>query len=290
MSILINKDTKVLVQGITGKSGSLQTKAMLDAGTHIVAGVTPGKGGQEVYGIPVYNYVAEAKKHHDFDAVICFVPPKVAKDSCFEAIDAGIKLLVLTTEEIALHDVVEIIAYAKAHNTVLVGPGCAGVIAPGVCKVGAHPIRFFKKGSVGIVSKSGALSYEIGKTLSDNGIGQSSVVAIGGGPIWGFTQRDAVELYEKDPETKVIVLLGEIGGGSEEAAAAYIKANVTKPVVSLIVGRNAPTGKSLGHAGAIVSGNVGTAATKIAALQDAGVHVVKIPVEMVEQIRRLLGE
>ncbi len=290
MSILINKDTKVLVQGITGKSGSLQTKAMLDAGTHIVAGVTPGKGGQEVYGIPVYNYVAEAKKHHDFDAVICFVPPKVAKDSCFEAIDAGIKLLVLTTEEIALHDVVEIIAYAKAHNTVLVGPGCAGVIAPGVCKVGAHPVRFFKKGSVGIVSKSGALSYEIGKTLSDNGIGQSSVVAIGGGPIWGFTQRDAVELYEKDPETKVIVLLGEIGGGSEEAAAAYIKANVTKPVVSLIVGRNAPTGKSLGHAGAIVSGNVGTAATKIAALQDAGVHVVKNPVEMVEQIRRLLGE
>ena len=288
MSILINKDTKVLVQGITGKSGSLQTKAMLDAGTNIVAGVTPGKGGQEVYGIPVYNFVAEAKAHHDFDAVICFVPPRVAKDSCFEAIDAGVKLLVLTTEEIALHDVVEIIAYAKAHGTTLIGPGCAGVIAPGVCKVGAHPIRFFQKGSVGIVSKSGALSYEIGKTLTDNGIGQSSVVAIGGGPIWGFTQRDAVELYEKDPETKVIVLLGEIGGGSEEAAAAYIKAHVTKPVVSLIVGRNAPTGKSLGHAGAIVSGNVGTAATKIAALEDAGVHVVKNPVELVEQVRQLL--
>lgn len=288
MSILINKDTKVLVQGITGKSGSLQTKAMLDAGTNIVAGVTPGKGGQEVYGIPVYNFVAEAKAQHDFDAVICFVPPRVAKDSCFEAIDAGVKLLVLTTEEIALHDVVEIIAYAKAHGTTLIGPGCAGVIAPGVCKVGAHPIRFFQKGNVGIVSKSGALSYEIGKTLTDNGIGQSSVVAIGGGPIWGFTQRDAVELYEKDPETKVIVLLGEIGGGSEEAAAAYIKAHVTKPVVSLIVGRNAPTGKSLGHAGAIVSGNVGTAATKIAALEDAGVHVVKNPVELVEQVRQLL--
>lgn len=288
MSILINKDTKVLVQGITGKSGSLQTKAMLDAGTNIVAGVTPGKGGQEVYGIPVYNFVAEAKAQHDFDAVICFVPPRVAKDSCFEAIDAGVKLLVLTTEEMALHDVVEVIAYAKAHGTTLIGPGCAGVIAPGVCKVGAHPIRFFQKGNVGIVSKSGALSYEIGKTLTDNGIGQSSVVAIGGGPIWGFTQRDAVELYEKDPETKVIVLLGEIGGGSEEAAAAYIKAHVTKPVVSLIVGRNAPTGKSLGHAGAIVSGNVGTAATKIAALEDAGVHVVKNPVELVEQVRQLL--
>ncbi len=288
MSILINKDTKVLVQGITGKSGSLQTKAMLDAGTNIVAGVTPGKGGQEVYGIPVYNFVAEAKAQHDFDAVICFVPPRVAKDSCFEAIDAGVKLLVLTTEEIALHDVVEIIAYAKAHGTTLIGPGCAGVIAPGVCKVGAHPIRFFQKGSVGIVSKSGALSYEIGKTLTDNGIGQSSVVAIGGGPIWGFTQRDAVELYEKDPETKVIVLLGEIGGGSEEAAAAYIKAHVTKPVVSLIVGRNAPAGKRSEPPGGVVSCNLDTATTKIAALEDAGVHVVKNPVELVEQVRQLL--
>lgn len=288
MSILINKETRVLVQGVTGKSGSLQAKAMLDAGTNIVAGVTPGKGGQEVYGIPVYNYVAEAKAAHDFEAVISFVPPKVAKDSCFEAIDAGIKLLVLTTEEIALHDVVEIIAYAKAHGTTLVGPGCAGVIIPGVCKVGAHPVRFFKKGSVGIVSKSGALSYEVGKTLSDNGIGQSGVVAIGGGPMWGFTQKDAIALYAKDPDTKVIVLLGEIGGGSEEAAAAYIKEYVDKPVVSLIVGRNAPAGKSLGHAGAIVNGNVGTAATKIATLEDAGVHVVKNPTELVEQVRTLL--
>lgn len=288
MSILINKETRVLVQGVTGKSGSLQAKAMLDAGTNIVAGVTPGKGGQEVWGIPVYNYVAEAKKAHDFDTVISFVPPKVAKDSCFEAIDAGIRLLVLTTEEIAMHDVVEIIAYAKAHGTALIGPGCAGVIIPEVCKVGAHPVRFFKKGSVGIVSKSGALSYEIGKTLTDNGIGQSGVVAIGGGPVWGFTQRDAIALYAQDLDTKVIVLLGEIGGGSEEAAAAYIKAHVDKPVVSLIVGRNAPTGKSLGHAGAIVNGNVGTAATKIAALEDAGVHVVKNPVELVEQVRALL--
>ena len=288
MSILINQETRVLVQGVTGKSGSLQAKAMLDAGTNIVAGVTPGKGGQEVWGIPVYNYVAEAKKAHDFDTVISFVPPKVAKDSCFEAIDAGIRLLVLTTEEITMHDVVEIIAYANAHGTTLIGPGCAGVIIPEVCKVGAHPVRFFKKGSVGIVSKSGALSYEIGKTLTDNRIGQSGVVAIGGGPVWGFTQRDAVALYAQDPGTKVIVLLGEIGGGSEEAAAAYIKAYVNKPVVSLIVGRNAPTGKSLGHAGAIVNGNVGTAATKIAALEDAGVHVVKNPAELVEQVRALL--
>ena len=289
MAILIGKETKVLVQAITGKSGSLQTKVMLDAGTKIVAGVTPGKGGQEVHGVPVYDYISEAKKEHDFDTVISFVPPAAAKDSCFEAIDAGIRLLVLTTEEIALQDVVEIIAYAKAHGTTLVGPGCAGVIAPGTCKVGAHPVRFFCPGQVWVVSKSGALSYEIGKTLTDNGIGQSGVVAIGGGPIWGFTQRDAIELYEEDPDTKVIVLLGEIGGGSEEEAAAYIKAHVTKPVVSLIVGRNAPQGKSLGHAGAIVSGNVGTAKTKIEALQDAGVHVVKNPVEMVKVIRALLS-
>lgn len=290
MSILIDKNTRVMVQGITGKSGSLQAKAMLDAGTNIVAGVTPGKGGQEVYGIPVYNYVAEARRAHDFDTVIGFVPPRVAKDSCFEAIDAGIRLLVLTTEEIALHDVVEIIAYAKAHGTTLVGPGCAGVIAPGVCKVGAHPVRFFRKGNVGIVSKSGALSYEIGKTLTDRGIGQSGVVAIGGGPMWGFTQKDAIALYQQDPDTQVIVLLGEIGGGSEEAAAAYIRDHVTKPVVSLIVGRNAPTGKSLGHAGAIVSGNVGTAATKIAALQSAGVHIVTSPTQLAEQVRLLLNK
>lgn len=290
MAILINRNSRVLIQAITGKSGQLQTRAMLDAGTNIVAGVTPGKGGQTVFDIPVYNYVSEAKRDHDFDTVISFVPPAGAKDSCFEAIDAGIKLLVLTTEEMSLEDTVEVIAYAKAHGTTLVGPGCAGVIAPGICKVGAHPVRFFRPGQVGVVSKSGALSYEIGKTLSDAGIGQSGVVAIGGGPLWGFTQRDAVELYEKDPDTRVIVLLGEIGGGSEEDAASYIKTSVTKPVVAMIVGRNAPVGKSLGHAGAIVSGNVGTAETKIRALTEAGAHVVKNPTELVAAVRKLLAD
>ena len=291
MSILINKDSKVLVQGITGKSGSLQAKLMMEAGTQIVAGVTPGKGGQEVHGVPVYNFVAEAKAAHpEIDTVICFVPPRAAKDSAMEAIDAGIKLLILTTEEMPMHDVMKVVAYAKAHNTTLVGPGCSGVIVPGVCKVGSHPVRFFAKGNVGVVSKSGALSYEIGKTLSDAGIGQSTVAGIGGGPIWGFTQKDAVALYEADPETKVIVMLGEIGGSTEEEAAAYIKDHVTKPVVSLIVGRNAPKGKSLGHAGAIVSGNTGTAASKIAALTDAGVHVVKNPAELAETVKALLNE
>lgn len=290
MSILINKDTKVLVQGITGKSGSLQTQVMLEAGTNIVAGVTPGKAGQTVCGIPVYSYIKDAKAEHDFDTVISFVPPKAAKESCYEAIDAGIKLLVLTTEEIPMEDVVAIIQYAKQHDTILVGPGCAGVIAPGICKVGAHPVRFFKPGHVGVVSKSGALSYEIGKTLSDAGIGQSGVVAIGGGPLWGFMQKDAIALYEKDPETKVIVLLGEIGGSSEEEAAAYIKKYVTKPVVALIVGRNAPKGKSLGHAGAIVSQNTGTAAGKIEALKDAGAIVVKSPAELVSAVRKCMQE
>ena len=288
MSILVNKDSRVLVAGITGKSGRLQTEVMLKAGTNIVAGVTPGKGGQEVCGVPVYDYMADAKKEHDFDTVISFVPPAVLMDSCFEAIDTGIKLLVVTTEGIPLQQVVKIIDYAKAHGCVLVGPGCAGIIAPEVCKVGSHPTRFFKKGRVGIVSKSGALSYEIGKTLSEAGIGQSTVVAIGGGPMWGFTQKDAVALFQDDPETDVIVLLGEIGGSQEELAADYIKDHVTKPVVSLIVGRNAPQGKSLGHAGAIVSGDVGTAKTKVARLTAAGAVVVKNGNELVEQVRKFM--
>lgn len=290
MPVLIDKETRVLIQGITGKSGALQTKAMLDAGTFIVAGVTPGKGGQEVHGVPVYNFVAEAKESCCFDTVISFVPPKAAKESCFEAIDAGIKLLILTTEEIPLHDVIQIIEYAKAHQTRLLGPGCAGIIIPGVCKVGAHPIRFFQEGPVGIVSKSGALSYETGKTLSDAGIGQSGVVALGGGPLWGTTQTDVIALYEADSSTKVIVLLGEIGGSEEEKAAEFIKHHVNKPVVSMIVGRNAPKGKSLGHAGAIVSGNSGTAASKIKVLKEAGAHVVKNPAELVDVVRRLLKE
>lgn len=288
MSILIDKNTKVLIQGITGKSGSLQAKIMMEAGTAVVAGVTPGKGGSVVHGIPVYDFIFEAKKEHDFDTVISFVPPTAVKDSCFEAIDAGIKLLVVTTEGIAEHDVVEIIAYAKAHNTYLVGPGCAGLIAPGVCKVGSHPVRFFRPGRVGVVSKSGALSYEIGKTLTDAGIGQSTVAAIGGGPLWGFTQRDALELFEQDHDTDVIVLLGEIGGDQEELAADFIEKHVKKPVVALIVGRSAPQGKTLGHAGAIVSGHVGTARTKIEALTKAGAVVVWNPAELTEAVKGFL--
>ncbi len=288
MAILINSDTRVLVQGITGKSGQLQTQLMQQAGTHIVAGVTPGKGGQTVNGVPVYNYIAEAKAKHDINAVISFVPPLSARDASIEAIDAGIDLLVLTTEGIPMRHVAEVVQYAHNNGTHLVGPGCAGVISPGIGKIGSHPVRFFTPGRVGVVSKSGALSYEIGKTLSDANIGQSTVVAIGGGPVWGFSQRDALELFQKDPDTDVIVLLGEIGGNLEEQAAAYCKAHVTKPVVALIVGRNAPKGKSLGHAGAIVHGDVGTAQTKIAALIDAGACVVTTPMQLCEKVKTYL--
>jgi succinyl-CoA synthetase alpha subunit len=288
MAILIDKNTRVLVQAITGRSGSLQTAIMQDAGTRIVAGVTPGKGGIDINGIPVYNFVADAKERHDFDTIISFVPPLAARDSCFEAIDAGIKLLVLTTENIPQHDVVEIIAYARNKGIVLVGPGCAGIITPGMCKVGSHPLRFFTPGHVGIVSKSGALSYEIGKALTDAGIGQSTVVAIGGGPMWGFTQRDAVQLFNEDPDTHVIVLLGEIGGSLEEHAAVYIAEHGKKPVIALIVGRCAPEGKPLGHAGAIVQGGTGTVKSKTAALSKAGAAVVYDPARLVEAVRKVL--
>lgn len=285
MSILINKNSKMLIQGITGKSGRMQTRLMLESGSDIVAGVTPGKGGQTVYNIPVYNTVAEAKADHEFDTVVCLAPPRAAKDCCFEAVDAGVKLYVLCTEQIPAQDVSQIIEYAQRGGMTLIGPGCSGIIVPGECKAGSHPVQFFKPGPVGVVSKSGALSYEAGKTLTDAGIGQSTVVGIGGGPCFGFTQRDAVELFEKDPQTKVIVLLGEIGGRLEEDAAVYIKNHVHKPVIALIVGRNAPKGKSLGHAGAIINGNFGTAESKIQALKDAGVTVVPDPEGLVRAVK-----
>jgi succinyl-CoA synthetase alpha subunit len=278
-----------LVQGITGRSGALQSKVMLEYGTNIVAGVTPGKGGTSVHGIPVYDFVQEARQQHPFNVVVSFVPPAAAKDSCMEALDCGIDLLVLTSEGIPDHDVVDVIAYAESKGTRLIGPGAAGVIVPGKSKVGSHPPRFFTPGRVGIVSKSGALSYEIGKTLTDAGIGQSTVIAIGGGPFWGTTQRDAIQLFEADEETEVIVVLGEIGGSLEEEAAKYIASCVRKPVVALIVGHAAPPGKSLGHAGAIVSGDTGSAASKIAALQNAGVRVAATPSEVVTYVRELGG-
>ena len=288
MAILINETTRILVQGITGKSGSLQTKVMLECGSKIVAGVTPGKGGQEVHGVPVFDSVSEALEHTPIDAAISFVPPAAVKESCFEIIDGGIPFLVVTTEGIPDSDVRAVFRYAQRKGTRILGPGTAGVISPGKSKLGAHPARMYAPGRVGIVSKSGALSYEVGKTLTDAGVGQSTVVAIGGGPLWGTETKDAVALFNADPETDVIVLLGEIGGDLEQQAAAYIQKNVKKPVIALIVGQYAPQGKSLGHAGAIIDGGGGGAAEKIRCLKEAGVHIASNPKQVLEFAKKFL--
>lgn len=287
MSVLINKNTKVLVLGITGRSGKLQTEIMKKYGTNIVAGVTPGKGGSEVEEIPVYDFVKEAIDNHNIDAAISFVPPPYSKDSCIEVIENNIKFLVITTEGIPEHDVVEIIKYAEYKGTKVLGPGSAGLISPGKCKLGVHPPRMYREGHIGIVSKSGALSYEVGKTLTEYGIGQSTVVAIGGGPFWGLAQSDIIELFQQDEETKIIILLGEIGGTMEEEAAKFIKKNVSKPIISFIVGSSAPKGKSLGHAGAIIEGNLGTAESKVNALKEAGAYIANNPEDIVELVNKI---
>lgn len=286
MAICIDKDTRILVQGITGKSGALQTEVMLQSGANIVAGVTPGKGGQRVHGVPVYDSCLEAMAATAPNASISFVPPAAAKESLFEIIDCGIPLAVVTTENIPDHDVTEMLEYARMKGVRVLGPGTAGLISPGQSKLGSHPARMFSPGRVGIVSKSGALSYEMGKILTDNGIGQSTVIALGGGPAWGTTTRDAVEMFNADPDTDLIILLGEVGGDMEQQAAAYSKDHVQKPVIGLIVGRTAPKGKSMGHAGAIIDTG-GGAAEKIAALREAGVHMAASPAEVVAIIKRM---
>ena len=290
MSILIDKNTKVLVLGITGKSGRLQSEIMKKYGTNIAAGVTPGKGGAEVEGIPVYDFVKEATDQYNIDAAISFVPPPYLKDSCFEVIENNIKLLVISTEGIPEHDVVEILQFAANKGTRILGPGSAGLISPGKCKLGAHPPQLYREGHVGVVSKSGALSYEVGKTLTENGIGQSTVVGLGGGPFWGLTQSNILQLFEKDDETDIIILLGEIGGTMEVEAAKLIKEKMHKPVISLIVGKSAPRGKSLGHAGAIIEGNLGTAESKINALREAGALIANNHMEIVKLVKKIEGK
>ena len=289
MSILVNNKTKVLVLGITGKSGRLQTKIMKEYGTKIVAGVTPGKGGMKVEEIPVYDFVSEALEKHEVDAAISFVPPGFSRDSCMEIIENNIKFFVITAEGIPDHDIVEVLQYGKLKGTRILGPGSAGLIAPGKCKLGAHPPQMYLEGKVGIVSKSGALSYEIGKTLSENGIGQSTVVAIGGGPLWGLKQTDILPMFEADEETKMIVMLGEIGGTMEEDAAEVIKKQISKPVITLIVGKSAPKGKSLGHAGAIIEGNLGTVESKVNALEDAGAYIAEDSIDIIRLIKQIEG-
>ncbi|MEN6370265.1 MAG: succinate--CoA ligase subunit alpha [Thermotogota bacterium] len=289
MSILVDESTRVLVQGITGKVGSFQAQVMKDYGTRVVAGVTPGKGGTLVHEIPVYNLVEQAVKVGPVDAALSFVPARSAKDAAIEVIDNGIPLLVLSAGEIPDHDVMAIIRFASSRGTRVVGPDTPGIVSPGKCKVGVHPNRVLLPGAVGIVSKSGALSYEVCKRLTESGIGQSTVVGIGGGPLWGTTQRDALALFEADPETRAVILLGEVGGTMEQEAAEFVRTRMKKPVIVLIVGRAAPVGARMGHAGAIVEGETETAEAKLAALEQAGCMVTRNPAEIVPLLRKLEG-
>ncbi len=290
MAVLLDKNTKVIVQGITGKEGSFHTKLMLEYGTNIVAGVTPGKGGLEVHGVPVYDTMEEAvAAHPDASASIIFVPARFAADAVYEAVDAGMKLVVVITEHIPVHESLKFINYAKQKGVTVIGPNCPGLISPGKAKLGIMPGHVFKEGPIGIVSRSGTLTYEIGYALSKQGMGQSTVIGIGGDPVIGTSFTEAMELFEKDPETEALVLVGEIGGDMEERAAQMIlDGKFTKPVVAFIAGRTAPPGKRMGHAGAIIMMGTGTYQGKVKALEEAGVKVAKTPFEIPELLRQAL--
>ena len=288
MAILINKGTQAIVQGITGHQGALQTQLMLDYGTKIVAGVTPGKGGRKVSGVPVYDTIAEALDVVEATAAICFVPARFAKNAIMEAIDADLNPIIVITEWIPIHDTMKVIKYAKDRRVLIVGPNTPGVITVGECKLGIMPTHLFQRGTVGIVSRSGTLTYEIAAAISRTGVGQTTCVGIGGDPMTGLDFTETLEMFERDEETEVIVLIGEIGGNAEERAAAYIRAHVKKPIVAYIAGRTVPPNKRMGHAGAIIAGTTGTAAAKIEILEDAGVQVAERPSEVAELIEKTL--
>ncbi|MFP3492079.1 MAG: succinate--CoA ligase subunit alpha [Vulcanisaeta sp.] len=291
MAILINENTKVIVQGITGREGSRHTQYMLQYGTKILAGVTPGKGGQNVQGVPVFDTVEEAlRKFPDINTSIVFVPAQFAADSVYEAIDAGIKLIVIITEHIPIHDTLRFVNYAKRRGVTIIGPNCPGIVSPLKSKVGILPNHIYtKSGPVGIISRSGTLTYEISYHLTQAGIGQSTVVGIGGDPIIGTDMIEVVRMFEEDPETKYIVVIGEIGGTMEERVAQYIgSGKVTKPVVAYIAGRTAPPGKRMGHAGAIVSMGMGSYESKVKAFQEVNVPVARTPTEVVKLIKKFM--
>ncbi|MHA1617161.1 MAG: succinate--CoA ligase subunit alpha [Candidatus Njordarchaeales archaeon] len=290
MGILINKNTKVIVQGITGREGSFHTKLMLEYGTKIVAGVTPGKGGQEVHGVPVYDSIGDALREHEANASIVFVPAKFAEEAIMEAIHYKLNPIVVITEGIPIWTTLELVRLAKKKGVYIIGPNCPGIIVPGEAKIGIMPAHVFKPGNVAVISRSGTLTYEISKTLSDAGFGQSVVIGIGGDPVKGLTIPEALKLLEQDPTTKKIVIIGEIGGVEEEKAAELIKrGEITKPVVAYIAGKHATmrTGVSFGHAGAIVLGDIGRPETKIRAFNEAGVPVARLPTEVVDYLREL---
>lgn len=290
MSILVNKKTRLVVQGITGGEGSFHSKQMLEYGTNVVAGVTPGKGGIKFEGVPVFNTVEEAVKKAKANASVIFVPPAFAADAILEAANAGIKLIICITEGIPVKDMVPVYHRIKSLGVTLVGPNCPGVISPGKAKIGIMPGFIHRAGKVGVVSRSGTLTYEAVKQLSDLKIGQSTCVGIGGDPIIGSQFIDIVKLFNEDPNTDGIVMIGEIGGSAEEEAAAYIKKFVKKPVVGFIAGRTAPAGRRMGHAGAIISGGKGTAAEKMKAMKKAGIYVVESPAEIGSTMKFALNE
>jgi len=289
MSILVNRDTRVAVQGITGSAGSFHTRQMLAYGTNIVAGVTPGKGGQKFEDkVPVFDTLAQAARETRPNASVIFVPPPFAADSILEAVDAGIPLVVCITEGIPIDDMVKVKRAMEGAPTRLIGPNCPGVITPGECKIGIMPGHIHRKGRIGIVSRSGTLTYEAVHQVTQLGMGQSTAVGIGGDPVHGMNFVDCMKLFAQDPETDAVTLIGEIGGSEEEDAAAWIKANYRKPVVGFIAGATAPPGKRMGHAGAIISGGKGTAQDKFRALREAGVHIASGPHELGATLKSVL--
>ena len=289
MAIIVDRDTKLVVQGLTGSEGSFHGLRNRAYGTQVVAGVTPGKGGQDVEGVPVYDTIAESVEQAGANTAMVFVPPPFAADSILEAADAGIKTIIAITEGIPAHDELKVYNHLQRGNARLVGPNCPGILSPGKANVGIIPAQFFKEGNVGLVSRSGTLTYQIGNELAQQGFGNSTIVGIGGDPVPGSSFVDIIELFEQDDETELIVMCGEIGGSAEEEAADYIAEHVSKPVLAYIAGFTAPPGKTMGHAGAIVSGSKGTAAAKAEALEAKGVKVGRNPTQVAELAIEILG-
>ena len=288
MSVLVGNDTRLVVQGFTGSEGTFHSEQMIEYGTNVIGGVTPGKGGQEHLGLPVFNTVADAVKDEGANTSIIFVPPAFAGDAITEAAFAGIEVIICITEGIPVKDMVIAKEIVDSHGATLIGPNCPGVITPGEAKIGIMPGNIFKPGNIGVISRSGTLTYEAVDQLTKAGLGQSTAIGIGGDPVIGTNHLDAVKLFQDDPDTEAIVLIGEIGGTAEEEAAAYIADNVDKPVVAFIAGSTAPPGRRMGHAGAIISGGKGSAQDKKKALRDAGITVVDSPAEIGETLKRML--